>query len=246
MDLIAESELNSTQFKKLIADQSKEFDLILIECFHPVMYALAGRFKAPVIGVSSLGVLTAGYDVIGNPVHPVLFPDVILGMNTGQLTIWQKIKSVLFNIWSRYYHHNVLVPRSDKLARKYFGNDIPYVGDLERNMSMLFLNVNPLIYPPRANVPMIVEMGQMHIKPVKPLPIVAHPNIKAFVTQGGLQSTEEAISRGVPLVGMPFMGDQPMNVQKLVEIGIAVGVDPVSVTKDELKKAIIEVAENCK
>jgi UDP:flavonoid glycosyltransferase YjiC (YdhE family) len=74
----------------------------------------------------------------------------------------------------------------------------------------------------------------------------AHPNVKAFVTQGGLQSTEEAISRGVPLVGMPFMGDQPMNVQKIVDLGIGLGVDPVTVTKNELKNSIIEVAENNK
>ncbi|RZC42789.1 UDP-glucuronosyltransferase 2B9, partial [Asbolus verrucosus] len=319
MDLIAESELNNTQFKDLIADQNKKFDLILIEYFHPVMFGLAGRFEAPIIGVSSLGVLTSGHDVIGNPIHPVLYPDYILGLNAGQLTIWQKIKSVLFNFWSRFYHHYILVPRADKLARKYFGNGIPYVGDLERNMSMLFLNVNPLMYSPRPNVPMIVEMGQMHIKPVKPLPadlkkvldeakkgviyfslgsnvksvnideklrntiievlaelpytvlwkwesdhlpgkpdnvvirkwlpqqdVLAHPNIKAFLTQGGLQSVEEAISSGVPLIGMPFMCDQHANVHKLVELGIAIGVEPASVTKDELKNAITEVVENSK
>lgn len=76
--------------------------------------------------------------------------------------------------------------------------------------------------------------------------ILAHPNIRAFVTQGGLQSTEEAISRKVPLVGMPFMGDQPMNVQKIIDLGIGVGVDPVTVTQDQLKESIIEVAENRK
>ena len=74
----------------------------------------------------------------------------------------------------------------------------------------------------------------------------AHPNIRAFVTQGGLQSTEEAISRGVPLIGMPFMGDQPMNVQKIIDMGIGLGVDPVTVNKEELKNCIIEVAEDKK
>ena len=74
----------------------------------------------------------------------------------------------------------------------------------------------------------------------------AHRNIEAFVTQGGLQSIEEAIFRGVPLIGMPFMRDQPMNVQKIIDMGIGLGVDPVTMSKKELKKCIIEVAENNK
>jgi glucuronosyltransferase len=170
MDAIAEAELNSTQFQELINDQTKHFDLILIECFHPVMYALAGRFQAPIIGVSSLGLLASGYDIIGNPTHPALYPDVILSFHSKKLSLWQKLQSLLFNLWSRYYHHNILVPRADQMARRYFGEDIAYLGDLERNVSMYFLNVNPLMYPPRPNVPAIVEMGQMHIKPVKALP----------------------------------------------------------------------------
>ena len=42
------------------------------------------------------------------------------------------------------------------------------------------------------------------------------------------------------------MRDQPMNVQKLIDMGIGLGVDPVIMSKEELKKRIIEVAENNK
>ncbi|KAJ3641639.1 hypothetical protein Zmor_028135 [Zophobas morio] len=307
MDALAEVELNSTQFKELIDDQTKQFDLILTEYFHPVMYALAGRFKAPIIGISSRGVMAVIYTILGNPTHPVL------------LSLWNKIKSVLWSLWSWYYHHAILVPRGHETAMKYLGVDIPYIGDIEANQSLFFLNTNPLVYPPRPNVPVVVETGQMHIKPVKPLPqdlqqildgategviyfslgsnvknvnlenrvrntirqalselpykvlwkwesdylpgrpknvvtrmwfpqqdVLAHRNIRAFVTQGGLQSIEEAISRGVPLIGMPFMRDQPMNVQKIIDMGIGLGIDPVTMTKEELKKCIIEVAENNK
>ena len=74
----------------------------------------------------------------------------------------------------------------------------------------------------------------------------AHRNIRAFVTQGGLQSIEEAVSRGVPLIGMPFMGDQPSNVQKIVDTGIGLGVDPSTVSKEELRQCIVNVAQNHK
>lgn len=76
--------------------------------------------------------------------------------------------------------------------------------------------------------------------------VLAHPNIKAFVTQGGLQSIEEAISRQVPMVGIPFIGDQPMNVNKLNRSGLAVALDPANLNKNQLKKAIVEVVTNPK
>ncbi|KAG5871832.1 hypothetical protein JTB14_036484 [Gonioctena quinquepunctata] len=76
--------------------------------------------------------------------------------------------------------------------------------------------------------------------------VLGHPNIKAFVTQGGLQSIEEAICNEVPMVGLPFITDQPYNVRKLQDFGIAIGLDHKTMTKDQLKKAILEVAENKK
>lgn len=38
--------------------------------------------------------------------------------------------------------------------------------------------------------------------------ILAHPNVKLFVTHGGLLSCTEAILRGKPIVGIPIFGDQ--------------------------------------
>ncbi|XP_030759556.1 UDP-glucuronosyltransferase 2B15-like [Sitophilus oryzae] len=76
--------------------------------------------------------------------------------------------------------------------------------------------------------------------------LLAHPNIKAFVFQGGLQSSEEAILRGKPMVGLPFISEQHRNVKILESLGIAIEIEPLAMTKDSLKHAIIEVAENQK
>jgi glucuronosyltransferase len=38
--------------------------------------------------------------------------------------------------------------------------------------------------------------------------ILAHPNVKLFVTHGGLLSCTESILRGKPIVGIPIFGDQ--------------------------------------
>lgn len=73
--------------------------------------------------------------------------------------------------------------------------------------------------------------------------VLRHPNIKLFITQGGLQSLEEAIYSGVPMLGMPFFGDQPSNVKRMEIRGVALAVNYATLTKEEFKGKILEVAQ---
>ncbi|XP_025834232.1 uncharacterized protein LOC108744101 [Agrilus planipennis] len=71
--------------------------------------------------------------------------------------------------------------------------------------------------------------------------VLAHPNVKLFITQGGLQSMEEALFYKVPLLGMPFFGDQPSNINKMVQMGIGLEINRNTVTKEEMKLKILEL-----
>ncbi|CAH0547833.1 unnamed protein product [Brassicogethes aeneus] len=88
-----------------------------------------------------------------------------------------------------------------------------------------------------------------NVKVAKWLPqqdILRHPNIKLFITQGGLQSLQEAVTNGIPLVGIPFFCDQYQNVQKIVKRGFAVKISRYQITKEAVKNAITEVLNNPK
>ncbi|KAI5645183.1 UDP-glucoronosyl and UDP-glucosyl transferase domain-containing protein [Phthorimaea operculella] len=74
--------------------------------------------------------------------------------------------------------------------------------------------------------------------------LLRHPKIKLFITQGGLQSTDEAIVAGVPLVGIPMLGDQFYNVIKYVHLGIGQKLDIETITEEALMKAVTEVIGN--
>ncbi|XP_049808951.1 UDP-glucosyltransferase 2-like [Schistocerca nitens] len=74
--------------------------------------------------------------------------------------------------------------------------------------------------------------------------VLAHPNVKVFITQGGLQSFNEATYYGVPLIGIPFMGDQHYNVEKMVTAEIGYRLQFRHVTKDTVLEAIRTVLEN--
>ncbi|XP_054725200.1 UDP-glucosyltransferase 2-like [Anastrepha obliqua] len=76
--------------------------------------------------------------------------------------------------------------------------------------------------------------------------ILAHPNVKLFISHAGLLSTTEAIHHAKPLVGMPVFFDQFLNIERIKRAGIGVSVNYRSFTYDELRCAILEVLENPK
>ncbi|XP_048002391.1 UDP-glucosyltransferase 2-like [Leguminivora glycinivorella] len=72
--------------------------------------------------------------------------------------------------------------------------------------------------------------------------LLRHPKIKLFITQGGMQSTDEAIVAGVPLIGMPLRADQFFNAEKYVQHKIGEKLDWNTLTEDELYNTILKVA----
>ncbi|XP_047519818.1 UDP-glucosyltransferase 2-like [Pieris napi] len=68
--------------------------------------------------------------------------------------------------------------------------------------------------------------------------ILRHPNVKLFITQGGLQSTDEAITAGVPVLGMPVIGDQWYNVEKYVHHKIGLQLDLFTLKEEPFRNAI--------
>lgn len=71
--------------------------------------------------------------------------------------------------------------------------------------------------------------------------ILSHPNVKLFITHGGLMGTMEAVHNGVPMVGMPLFGDQDNNVMACVERGVSVKLRYQDITKESLLAAIKKV-----
>lgn len=76
--------------------------------------------------------------------------------------------------------------------------------------------------------------------------VSAHPKVKAFITQGGLQSCEETVHFSVPVVGIPLFSDQPPNIQKLVSVEAAVSLDYYNLDSEIIYKALDEVLHNPK
>uniref|UniRef100_A0A8D8T6A1 UDP-glucuronosyltransferase n=1 Tax=Cacopsylla melanoneura TaxID=428564 RepID=A0A8D8T6A1_9HEMI len=62
--------------------------------------------------------------------------------------------------------------------------------------------------------------------------ILDHPNLRLFITHGGISSLMEAIFLGVPVMGIPFFGDQYSNLMLLKNRGYAL-VEPIHTLSQE-------------
>ena len=87
-----------------------------------------------------------------------------------------------------------------------------------------------------------------HVKLVKWLPqndLLAHPNTKVFVTHCGCNGQFEALYNAVPMVGVPFFGDQMYNSKRMAKKGLGIDVSNGPRFKSgEIQSAIQEVLRN--
>ncbi|XP_052871728.1 UDP-glycosyltransferase UGT5-like [Anopheles cruzii] len=74
--------------------------------------------------------------------------------------------------------------------------------------------------------------------------ILAHPNVKLFITHGGLLSCTESIYHGVPVVGIPIFGDQLLNMARAELTGWGIGVAYTKLNEASFEKAVNEVLNN--
>ena len=68
--------------------------------------------------------------------------------------------------------------------------------------------------------------------------LLAHPNLRVFVTHGGLLSLQEALYHQTPLVGIPLGNDQKPNLLRADKKGYAIMLDWVSISSDQFLAAI--------
>nr|XP_032521190.1 UDP-glucuronosyltransferase 2B31-like isoform X1 [Danaus plexippus plexippus] len=72
--------------------------------------------------------------------------------------------------------------------------------------------------------------------------ILAHPNIKAFITHGGPRSLEEALFYQVPIIGLPTVKSRAVFIKEITRYGAGEVLDVNYLDKDKLKEVINVVA----
>lgn len=74
--------------------------------------------------------------------------------------------------------------------------------------------------------------------------VLAHPNVKLFISHCGLLSTQEASYHGMPILGLPVFFDQQMNADKLQKKGLGKTLLWEELTEDLIIATIEELVGN--
>ncbi|XP_065368813.1 UDP-glucosyltransferase 2-like [Calliphora vicina] len=74
--------------------------------------------------------------------------------------------------------------------------------------------------------------------------MLAHPNIKLFITNGELISIIEAVYYGKPILGIPMFADQHVNINMALKTGYGLGLTLRQLTESKLQQNILELLNN--
>ncbi|XP_031329630.1 UDP-glucuronosyltransferase 3A2-like isoform X2 [Photinus pyralis] len=166
-------DLETEGFKTLL-NYPKDFNfaLIIFDITNEgCLYPLIQRFNnPPVVAVTTFLLSPALAHVFGNPMQAAYFP-FYSTKHTDRMIFVERMKNFLLIHFEILYRRYISLPAELKLAKQYFGENIRDFEEVERNMSLLICNYDPLLSFPLALAPNIVPAGGLHIEPVKPLPV---------------------------------------------------------------------------
>ena len=74
--------------------------------------------------------------------------------------------------------------------------------------------------------------------------ILAHPNVKLFITHGGAGSIQETICHKTPVIGIPIQGDQVANLAEAITKNLGIVIDWVDVTEHNLLESITKILDD--
>ncbi|MEU1185710.1 macrolide family glycosyltransferase [Streptomyces sp. NPDC005820] len=94
----------------------------------------------------------------------------------------------------------------------------------------------------------VVSTGQTDPEALGPLPVnvlalrsVPQPEVLAraalFLTHGGMNSVNEALYAGVPLLVVPLGADQPLVARRVVELGAGLSIRPQDITRGSVRSS---------
>lgn len=150
------------------------FDVILHEHFNTECFLVLNHiFKTPSIGLAPCTVMPWNNNRYGIPTNPSYIPINLLPFSDN-MTFWERLVNTVNYFLHSYLMANFLQTRpADALIKKYFGDNMPSVEDLARNVSLYLVNSHFSLNKPRPFPPNVIEIAGAHLDKPKPLPPVS-------------------------------------------------------------------------
>ncbi|XP_060646083.1 UDP-glycosyltransferase UGT4-like [Drosophila nasuta] len=117
--------------------------------------------------------------------------------------------------------------------------------NMEQKMLQTFAQLKQRVVWKHEEHTMLNKSDNIYLSPMaSQRQLLEHPNMKLFITHGGLLSTIEAIYSGVPMLGLPIYFDQFDNVERVLQMGLARKLDINTLAEEHLMNNIKELLQN--
>ncbi|XP_072385463.1 UDP-glycosyltransferase UGT5-like isoform X1 [Diabrotica undecimpunctata] len=164
------SGITSHPFQSLLKTNEK-FDAILLEDFNTDCYMRSSsKFKVPIIAMSSSGILPWSYSRYGNPINPSIAPNIMLPL-TDKMTFLERVENTVVTVMDNMifkYHRR---EKDRQVVKKNLSDVSEDLENYNGYVSLMLANVHYTLTLPRQLAPNVIEVGGLHIKNPKPLPI---------------------------------------------------------------------------
>ncbi|XP_046996465.1 UDP-glucosyltransferase 2-like [Schistocerca americana] len=149
---------------------NEKFDLIFTETFTTdCMLPFVHKFQAPNIAISSTPLMPWTADRFGIPDNPSYIPVQSVSARD-HMGFLERLSNTWYLKYSKWFFKTYIDTPTNQAVKKFFGDSLPPLSEIAKNTSMLFVNTNPALNPPRPLVPAVVEIGGIHLKPKQKLP----------------------------------------------------------------------------
>uniref|UniRef100_A0A182PDZ5 UDP-glycosyltransferases domain-containing protein n=1 Tax=Anopheles epiroticus TaxID=199890 RepID=A0A182PDZ5_9DIPT len=144
------------------AAKCTRFDVVMVEWSGvTLMNAFAEHFRAPLVGIANGGAYINAHEALGNPNHPIGYPSIFMPFSE-DLSLLQRISSVLFTVWYRFYYYTEEIPAQNLIAKRSFGDHISDLRQIEQNADLLLINAYQQLGNVRPVGPTTVYLGGIH------------------------------------------------------------------------------------
>lgn len=172
LENVFSSIMASHQVQTLL-NSNKSYDLVIFEALHGFPMGFAWKYQCPFIGITSLDVSVQFHNAIGNPPHPLLFPNYNIAIEDPEdMSFFQRFTIIFITLVYYYFVYHRIYYEEDRLLKLHLDANVPKCEEMEKNISLILSNVNFFYGYSRPRTQTTIDIGGIHLEEPKQLPMV--------------------------------------------------------------------------
>jgi len=157
---------------KILLNSPSTFDLLITEHFNNELFlGFALKFNIPFILMSSCNLLPWNQHTIGQPYSLANIPSTLTNLGT-KMNFYSRIMNTISHSVQLFGFKLLCRTRDKAIIKRNLDIDIS-LDQLILNASLIMVNTHFTMFESKPLTPAVVEIGGIHLMPIKPLPIVS-------------------------------------------------------------------------